>query len=307
MTPERAEQIYEALNRLVVVLDADPTSKGPKYLQEQISKTRGFLNETSVYLTEILRERHRLDMELEALEAAFQISSDDLMANDRRVTILPAIQDRQSMVNVILAADRRAILAKNRELKNLGHVEKVVRHRSKELEGTMSAIRLQRSLVESELRTGASYGDESDESRGSLWRKPGDATPAAAYEDIDAAELDRLMNAEEVLVSSPSEEETPSEEASEEVEAPAQAAPAQAAPAQVEATPPSPSTDEENLEALLNLAMDEDAPADEPQAVVALTPPKPNGLSSARVEDDDKGISDFLNNEEETDDIFAGL
>ena len=51
----------------------------------------------------------------------------------------------------------------------------------------MSAIRLQRSLIESELRTGSFYGDEGDTSRGGTWgrRQP--------QENIDEDELDRLI------------------------------------------------------------------------------------------------------------------
>lgn len=198
MKEERVKEIYEAIGKLVIELSRDPMSLGPGYLQDLISKTRGFLNQTSYYLTEVLRERHHHEMELEALEAAFQVASDELMSGDRRVTSLPAIQDRTSMINVLLAKERKAILVERRILKDLGHVERVVRHRHKELENTMSAIRLQRSLIESELRTGATYGDESDQSRGSKWAKP--ASKAAVEDDMSESDLDRLMRqAEEEL------------------------------------------------------------------------------------------------------------
>ncbi len=199
MKEERVKEIYEEIGKLVIELSRDPMSLGPGYLQDLISKTRGFLNQTSYYLTEVLRERHHHEMELEALEAAFQVASDELMSGDRRVTSLPAIQDRTSMINVLLAKERKAILVERRILKDLGHVERVVRHRHKELENTMSAIRLQRSLIESELRTGATYGDESDQSRGSKWAKPSTGKPAVG-DDMSEDDLDRLMQqAEEEL------------------------------------------------------------------------------------------------------------
>jgi len=229
MDEPRVKEIYDELEKLVVTLARDPVSLGPAYLQDLISTTRGYLNQTSNYLTEVLREQHSHEMTLTELEAAFQVSSDDLMAHNRQVSSLPAIQDRIAMVNVLLAEDRRKIIATKKTLKNLGLVEKVIRHRHKELENTMSAIRLQRSLVETELRTGSFYGDENDQSRGSKWGKPsGTSGDPSAYEDLDENEINRLLReAEEELESGASEEApkgepengTPEETSKETVEA----------------------------------------------------------------------------------------
>jgi len=185
MTPERVSEIYEGLGALVVALDSDPKSRGPGYLQEAIAQIRGYLNTSSFYLTEVLRERHQTELALEAMEAAFQVRSDELMAEDKRVRSLPSIDDRKSMVNLLLRDDLKEIRVFRRELKNLGHVERVVRHRHKELDNTMSAIRLQKSLIETELRTGSFLGDTSDTSRGGL------GSPRA--DELSPEEVDRLI------------------------------------------------------------------------------------------------------------------
>lgn len=289
MTPERVEEIYKALGDLVVSLDPDPAARGPKYLQDLISRTRGYLNEASTYLSEVLRERNRLEMQLDALEAAFAVSADDLLANDRRVSTLPAIQDRQSMINVLLSKERREIQTCKREIKNLGHVERAVRHRHKELDGTMSAIRLQRSLIESELRTGAFYGDESDESRGAWGRRSSSPGPSpAAMEDIDESELARLVDAESALVDPEETKPKAAPEASPEAAKPA--APAQPAPAP---KPAAPAAEEDPIDALLQLSA-EDLDVEEP-------PRKPKDPPPLPVTDPDKEIANFLN--EESDDL----
>ncbi len=289
MTPERVEEICAALAGLVVTLDPDPAARGPKYLQDLISRTRGFLNEVSTYLSEVLRERHRLEMQLDALEGAFAISADELLANDRRVSMLPSIQDRQSMINVLLSKERREIQNCKREIKTLGHVERAVRHRHKELESTMSAIRLQRSLVESELRTGAYYGDESDESRGTWGRRPG-APPAGALDDMDEAELARLMNAEEALaVGGP-------------VEAPSETS-GGSATALVSAQIKAPVSKQEvdPIEDLLGLSEEDLDEADVKSMKPKEPPPQP-------VTDPDKDIANFLNDEsDDLDDIFSSV
>jgi hypothetical protein len=203
----RVQEIYDELSKLVVALAPDPVSLGPGYLQDLISKTRGHLNQTSHYLTQVLREQHDHEMLLSGLEDAYQIASDDRLANDRQVSTLPAVQDRLAMVNVLLADERRRITAQKRILKNLGLVEKVVRHRHKELENTMSAIRLQRSLVETELRTGAYYGDENDQSRGSKWGKPHGDGQNNAYEDLNEDEISRLLREAEAELEAPGSQE----------------------------------------------------------------------------------------------------
>lgn len=271
MDEARVHEIYEELGKLVVELPRDPGSLGPTYFQDLISRVRGYLNQSSVYLTEVLREQHHEEMDLEALEAAFQISSDDHMANNRQVSTLPAIQDRVSMVNVLLASERRAIVAKKRILKNLSHVEKVIRHRHKELENTMSAIRLQRSLFETEIRTGSSYGDESDQSRGSRWGRAG----ARPEEDMTEEEIAKLIEDELATGTSP---ERPAAE-----------------------------TLDTEIADLLEEA--EKAGTFEAQPVVESPAENHNGQGSppAPVEEEDADIRRFLSQEEDDSDLFKDL
>lgn len=190
MTPKRAEQIYNTLMDYVVELDPDPVARGPLYLQDLISKVRGYLNAVSIFMQEAHRERHALESRLDSLETAFRIAADELLTSDGRVMRLPNIDDRKAMVNLILSTELQEIEKTKGEIRSLGHVEKAIRLRQKELDNTMSAIRLQRSLIQAELRTGSFYGDESDKSRGDAW---GRGAPAVADEDFDDDELSRLV------------------------------------------------------------------------------------------------------------------
>jgi hypothetical protein len=205
MTPERVEQIYNELATLVIELDADPTARGPAYLQDLISKTRGYLNRTSLLTHEVHRERHQLERQLDAHETAFQASSDELLADDQRVIRLPNIDDRRAMINLLLREDRARISDLKRQVKELGFVEKAVKHRHRELDNTVSSIRMQKSLIDTEIRTGAVYGDETDTSRGSAY--------GAGVGDIDEEELARLLNGEPAAPTESAEEEAPAEEA----------------------------------------------------------------------------------------------
>jgi hypothetical protein len=154
-------------------------------------------------MQELFCEKHGLESRKEGLEAAFQVSSDELLAQDKRVVSLPSIDDRKAMINHILKDERKEIERVSREIRGLSHVEKVIRYRYKELESTMSAIRTQKSLIEMELRTGSFYGDENDTSRGSSWgRSP--AKPSSPAGDIGEEEIARMMD--EATAEPPTEE-----------------------------------------------------------------------------------------------------
>jgi hypothetical protein len=198
LNEKRIEEIYDRLPQLVVALDPDPAGRGAPYLQDLISKVRGYLNEVGIYLQEVLRVRGGLESDLEALKSAFEISSNDLMANEAKVSNLPAVQDRIAMINVILRDEYKAILDKRKEVNDISYVEKAVRHRHRELEHTMSAIRLQRSLLQSDLGTGAFNGDENLKSRGDTWDNDPDEIAKILAEEED--EIANILGEEETSV-----------------------------------------------------------------------------------------------------------
>ena len=188
METDRAIHIFERLSRLVLDLPRDPVGLGPDFLREQISLCRNYLNEVSHYYQEILRERTLLSMDLDAKEAAFQMRSDELLASDTRVTTLPSVADRQAMVNVIASQDRRVILDLQQRLRAVSHIERVIKHRKEELDNTMSAIRLQRSLLKDQLKSLQGYGDETETSR----NDPAD--------QLSGADLDALLSEAEAEI-----------------------------------------------------------------------------------------------------------
>jgi hypothetical protein len=193
MTPERVAEIYDELGKLIVELDPDPVARGPAYLQDLIAKVRGYLNRVSIYVQEAHRERHDKERELDAKQAAFDVEADRLLSEDKRVARQPNIDDRKAMINLILGDERREIDGLKRELRSLGHVEKAIRHRQKELDNTMSAIRLQRSLIQAELRTGSFYGDETETSRGDAWGKKKAADEPDFDDELGDDELSQLL------------------------------------------------------------------------------------------------------------------
>lgn len=181
---ERAtiEKIYERLRTFSLDLPRDPTSLGVEFLREQISLCRNYLNEASHYYQDILIEESFLATQLDAEESAYQIRANEMLASDPRVATRPNIVDRQAMIDTLLIDEKRSIIRLQSQLRSLGHVKTVVAYRKKELDNTMSALRLQRSLLSDQMRTGAFYGDESERSRG----RAGDPADGMDGTDLEA-------------------------------------------------------------------------------------------------------------------------
>jgi hypothetical protein len=204
---------------------------------------------------------------------AYELSSDHLLATDNRVTRLPNIDDRKAMIGYILIEDRTQILNLQRTLKELGFVDKAIRHTHKELDNTMSAIRMQKSLIDTEFRTGAFYGDENDASRKRTMGVKAAAAEASGFggyssDDIDAEEFAKLVSAS-TDTSVPEEDDTLANLLGE--------PPPQAAP------------------------VVQETPEETPQAVVGAPEPTPN-VEESESPGDEQQMNNFLE-----DDEFAGI
>lgn len=181
LTADRIQAIYDELEKYVIALDPDPRGRGTAYLQDLIATCRNHLNNIDRILREVHREDHRVATALRLAEVAFQMESDHLLASDESIRRLPNIEDRRASIAMRLRIQRQAIEALKGEAQDLKFVDKIVRHQHKQLTATMGEIKLQRSIIEAEIRTGAMYGDE--------------RTMAAAggVLGIDEAELDALF------------------------------------------------------------------------------------------------------------------
>lgn len=198
----RSNAIYTELGTMIVELDSDPVTRGAAYLQELISRTRGYLNRTSVLLQEVYQEQQSLDSTLNAKKTIFQIQSDEMLANDARVKGLPNIDDRRAMINLIMREERKEILSLEQAIRDLGYTEKAIKHRHKELDNTISAIRMQKSLIDSERHSGSFYGDESDKSRGDVYRKGTSQPKEELFDDEISNMFDECLKSKTESVSS---------------------------------------------------------------------------------------------------------
>ncbi len=186
MREERITEIYERLGRLSIDLPLDPAAMGAEFLREQIALCRNYLNEASVYLQEVLQETSYVRMNLNGRQTQYKIRMSQLLTQDRSVMALPALTDRMARIDVILADEKREIFCLEQELDSLAGVEKVVTFRKRELDNTMSSIRLQRSLLKDQFISGQSYGDESFRSRNERRQDPVDGMGSAELDAIIA-------------------------------------------------------------------------------------------------------------------------
>lgn len=284
MQIDRAQEIFVRLRDLFITLPSDASNLGAEYLQEQISICRGYLNEVSMYLQELLEERTMLTVDLEAKESSFAIASDELLAGDPRVKTLPSIADRNAMINTIQSTERKVIDALRMDIRNLGHIEKVIRLRHKELDNTMSALRLQRSLLKDQIRSGAFYGDESEVGRGDPFaRMNGDELDRLLDESSTSDESSAEPTEDDYLLDIDGEESSGDESTAEED-----------------------TSLEDDLDDLIDLGGSDDTPPNEPppkrepKEGALLVPSKPPGLTE---KDADPDMLEFVESPLSDDDL----
>jgi hypothetical protein len=176
------------MEALRIDLPTDPADLDPDFLKEKISLCRNYLNEVGHYWQDALIREASLAVELDALEAAFEIRSNELLSTDPSVAARPSIADRHATIATILRDERQRIAHLKGEILRLSHVKRVVKFRKGELDNTMGALRLQRSLLRDQVRTGAFYGDESETSRG---------RPLDPADGLNADELEALIASSE--------------------------------------------------------------------------------------------------------------
>lgn len=274
----RIDAIYVELDQYIIDIMEEPRTLGPAYLQERMAVCRNHLNRVSLLFSEVSREKASAAADLRALEDTYKLEYDATLATDETVRRLGSIDDRKSTVAHMLRDAQMEINSARRLATSLEASLKVVVHRSRELHATMDILKEERRLMNTDIQTGAMYGDERTE--------PG------IFKEMDQDELDALLTGKappadpDAALEALDDPET--EEASSSVpEAPPEpAAPPPEAPPTPAVTVASPNQDEE---AVIRQFLDSGEEAKPVQ-----TTSKPSQTTSKPAEEDD--ISDFLDN-----------
>lgn len=187
MKDERVKAIYDELNRYEIELASDPVSLGPKYLQELIATCRNYMTQITKLLMEVNLEKQMATRELNAAQTVYDMEADDLLANDERVRRAPNIKDREAIIKTLLREQLRTISTNKATVNDLACIEKAVKHKHQELKDTMDAIKMQKSLINAEISTGAMYGDERAPGHGTR------STPLTPPEMLDENEVLELL------------------------------------------------------------------------------------------------------------------
>jgi hypothetical protein len=166
MKDDRIEEVFERLEEIRVDLDYDPLVRGPKFLTNQVANCRNFTNEVQTYVRECQRYIRTVEAQLRRGEADYELSYNDLLANDPEILAMRKYSrvDREAAVSSKLSEERTEIMRLERDLTDAKHVETVISDKLKELRDTMSAIRLQRDLIKAEIEVGSYWGTEGSDS-----------------------------------------------------------------------------------------------------------------------------------------------
>lgn len=194
MDADRARAIYEEIDTYRITLVPNPPSSS--YLNELIATCRNYLNAVARIIQELTRDRHHLATLLSAEDTAYRVEFDEILQGDVVIRNLPNIKDREAAINVRLR-DRLARIAELKaSMQSVEFVDKAVRLVHRELKGTMSEIRLQRSLLRDEIDTKSFYGDERETL--TVNRFPHQQEQESSDDGLGADEITRLFREHEM-------------------------------------------------------------------------------------------------------------
>jgi hypothetical protein len=193
LTEIRVDEIFKEMDGYVLELASEPGMLGPQYFQDIIATCRGHLNKVSLVVSELNREKLAVSSELCRFEAVYALEHDNLLSNDSRVKALASIEDRKATVGFLLRDQRVRMNELKDRMHSLDAVGKLVAYRNRELHATMTAIKDQRRLMQTELSTGAFYGDER------AFKGQREDNGLAFNEELSAADLEELISEPETI------------------------------------------------------------------------------------------------------------
>lgn len=162
MNEERAAEIVDRISEMEIELDYDPIQRGPKFLNNQIAQCRNYINEVQNFARECQMLLRKLEHDLRVGKTDYELQFNDLMANDPEIKSLRTNSkaDREAVACTRLQAEQRSINDLQLSLVDIGHIVTIITAKLHELKDVNRDIRLQRQLIQSEIETGAMWGND---------------------------------------------------------------------------------------------------------------------------------------------------
>jgi len=162
MTEEQIDKMLERLKEINVELDPDPLGQGPAVLQNKVALVRNYTTEVQGYVRSVQLYFRQVELGLQYAKSDYELQFNDLMATDQEILNMRNLSqaDRKAVANTRLRDEMEEINRLELELTSTKHLLTVVQDKQNELKGVMSAIRIQRDLIKSEIETGSFWGTE---------------------------------------------------------------------------------------------------------------------------------------------------
>ncbi len=149
LTPEKMMDMLEEIGGYEVALEADPTQPhlGTKYLQKVLSECRNYMNRVQYYLSQVKMHERQLRTQLKIAESDFDLKIAEKLADDVLVRKQPSIEDRKALAMTMLRDEHTLIANLRMQLTDSEETGKLIKAKYDHLKGTVSDIKMQRSLV----------------------------------------------------------------------------------------------------------------------------------------------------------------
>jgi hypothetical protein len=162
MNDLKMKNIFSFITDNSIELSEDPLRMGPKYLNGKVAECRNLTTRLQEYERVVIQYRLIEDRTLNNLESTYEMTYNDMLANDPRVLKKTSAKDREATVKSILQDQITEIEQCKSRLTDLGHVQSIIKSKLVEFQHTNRDIRLQMQIIQDEIKLGNFWGDESE-------------------------------------------------------------------------------------------------------------------------------------------------
>lgn len=157
---EDANIIFDELKILLVELDVDPLSLGPKHLNQKVADVRRMLDRCGRIFLDISQRLHECRRNLKVETLSLNMKRKNLFANDPETRAGRSLSDREAVAAGKLQKEIQAVHDLEMAVDDLESVLSVIKTKKADLKDTQGRLRDQIRLCQEELGLGARWGSK---------------------------------------------------------------------------------------------------------------------------------------------------
>lgn len=152
------QSVYARLQTMTVELDGDPLIYGPKRLNGKIAACRRHLSTCQQISLQLSNDCQRFQRAHRRAKLDYDLTLQDMLANDAQVRSGNNIRDREAIANSRLRAERETISDLEAAVEDVKAIIQIVKSKREDLRDIQGRLKDQLKLCQEEINLGSRWG-----------------------------------------------------------------------------------------------------------------------------------------------------